>query len=81
LNWQPYARWIVGPTATYRSSRFRDEANLEPLSGGWAFGLQGYWESEDKRWSVAGVIDHLHSDKQSSIYRHPVVLVQAAYRF
>jgi Flp pilus assembly protein TadD len=81
LNWQPYARWIIGPTATYRSSRYRDEANLEPLSNGWVFGLQAYWESEDKRWSVAGAIDQVHSDKQSSIYRHPVVLVQGAYRF
>jgi tetratricopeptide (TPR) repeat protein len=80
LNWQPYARWVVGPTATYRSSRYGDEANLEPYSSGWGFGLQAYWESEDKRWSLVGAVDQLHSDKQSSIYRHPVVLIQAAYR-
>jgi tetratricopeptide (TPR) repeat protein len=81
LNWQPYARWIVGPMATWRSSRFRDEANLEPLSAGWSAGLHAYWESESKRWSVAAMVDQIHSDKKSSIYRHPVAQAQAAYRF
>jgi len=81
LNWQPRSRWILGPAATYRSQRYRDDANLEPLAGGWAFGLFAYWESEDKRWSVAASLDQVHSNKQSSIYRHPVAQLQAAYRF
>ena len=81
LSWQPYHRWIVGPAATYRSKRFADEANTERLSAGWTFGLQAYWESEDKRLSVGAVIDQVHSNKQSSVYRHPVAKVQAAYRF
>lgn len=81
LNWQPYARWVIGPLLTYRSSRYQDEANLEPLSAGWSAGFHAYWESADKRWSLAGVIDQLHSDKQSSIYRHSTVQVQGAYRF
>jgi len=80
-SWQWAPRWIVGPVATWRSSRFRDEANTEPLSAGWAFGLHAYWESYDKRWSVGALVDHIHSDKQSSIYRHPVFLLQSAYRF
>ena len=81
LNWQPYGRWILGPMATYRSQRYRDDANLEPLSAGWAFGLFTYWESDDKRLSIAATLDQLHSNKQSSIYRHPVAQLQAAYRF
>ena len=81
LTWQPYYRWIVGPTATYRSTRFGDEANTELLTAGWSFGLNAYWESEDKRLSVAALIDQLHSDKKSSIYRHPVIQLQGAYRF
>jgi len=81
LNWQPYARWIVGPMVTWRSHRFRDEANVEPLSAGWSGGLHAYWESLDKRWSLATVVDQIHSNKQSSIYRHPVVQFQGAYRF
>jgi hypothetical protein len=81
LNWQPYARWVVGPLATYRSGRFQDEANTEPLTAGWSFGLHGYWESADKRWSLAAVVDNLHSDKQSSMYRHSTVNVQAGLRF
>jgi len=81
LTWRPHARWIVGPVATYRSSRYSDENNTNLLTGGLAFGLQAYWESEDKRLSAGGLINHIHSDKQSSIYRHPVVQLQAAYRF
>jgi len=81
LNWQPYARWIFGATTTYRSSRFRDEANTEPLTAGWAFGLNGYWESEDKRLSVGLVVDQLHSDKKSSIYRFSTATLQGIYRF
>lgn len=81
LNWQPYARWIVGPVATWRSSRVTNESNATRLSAGWSAGLGAYWESDDKRWSVAGVIDQVHSDKQSSIYRHPTGVLQATYRF
>jgi hypothetical protein len=81
LNWQPYPRWVVGPLLTYRSSRYQDEANLEPLSAGWSAGIHAYWESLDKRWSLGAVIDQLHSDKQSSIYRSPTAQVQGAYRF
>jgi tetratricopeptide (TPR) repeat protein len=81
LNWQPYARWIFGATTTYRSNRFRDEANAEPLTAGWAFGLNGYWESEDKRLSVGLVVDQLHSDKKSSIYRFSTATLQGIYRF
>jgi outer membrane receptor protein involved in Fe transport len=81
LNWQPRERWIIGPSATYRSHRYRDDANLEPLTAGWGFGLFAYWESEDKRLSLAGSVDQLHSDKQSSIYRHSVAQLQGAYRF
>lgn len=81
LNWQPYARWVLGTTTTYRSSRFRDEANAEPLSAGWAFGLNGYWETSDKRLSLGLTIDQLHANKQSSIYQSPTATLQAVYRF
>ena len=67
--------------ATWRSSRFRDEANLEPLAAGWSAGFHAYWESLDKRWSLAAVLDQLHNDKKSSIYRHPVATLQAGLRY
>jgi hypothetical protein len=81
LNWQPYQRVVIGPSATYRSARFRDEENTERLAAGWSFGIAAYWESEDKRLSIGAVIDQIHSDKKSSIYRHPTGQLQAAYRF
>ncbi|MFM9972562.1 MAG: hypothetical protein ACKVQK_29640, partial [Burkholderiales bacterium] len=81
LNWQPAARWILGPVATWRSSRFTDEANTTNLTAGWSAGAGVYWESEDKRWSVSTVLDQIHSRKQSSIYRHPTGVFQATYRF
>jgi hypothetical protein len=81
LNWQPYKRVVLGPFATYRSSRYMDEANTDRLSAGWAFGFAAYWESEDKRLSVGAALDQIHSDKKSSPYRHAVGRLQAAYRF
>jgi Flp pilus assembly protein TadD len=81
LTWQPYARWIVGPHATYRSHRFGNEANTERLDAGWGFGASAYWESDDKRWSLGAVATELHPDRQSSIYRHALYRLQAAFRF
>ncbi len=82
LNWQPYARWIVGPMATYRSRRYLDEANSLSLAAGWTLGLSAYWESEDKRLSIGAAINHVRlSGGQTSIYRNPTALLQAAYRF
>jgi hypothetical protein len=66
---------------TWRSSRYQDERNLERLSSGYAFGFHAYWESVDKRWSAAFVIDQIHGSDSSSIYRDPLVQFQAAYRF
>ena len=78
LSWLPRARWVLGTHATYR---YRDDANLEPLSAGWGLGLFAYWESEDKRLSVAATADQIHSNKQSSIHRYPVAQLQMTYRF
>lgn len=81
LNWRPYGRWIMGTRATYRSRRFADDANTELLSAGWALGLSAYWESDDKRLSVGGVIDQIVFDTKSSIYRDPVFQLRVIYRF
>jgi tetratricopeptide (TPR) repeat protein len=81
LNWQPAPRWVIGPVATWRSSRFIDEANATRLSAGWSAGLGAYWESMDKRWSVSGVIDQIHADNKTSLYRQPTGVLQATYRF
>ena len=81
INWQPYARWIIGPMLTFRSTRYQDEANLERLSKGFSAGFHAYWESANKRWSAAALLDHLTTNGDSSLYRNPVVQFQGAYRF
>ena len=81
VQWQPYRRWVIGPMVTYRSTRYQDEENSERLNKGLTFGFSAYWESADKRWSAAFVIDHVPSSGDATIYRDPLVQFQAAYRF
>ena len=81
LNWQPRPRWVAGPIATYRSSRYADEANTQKLESGWSLGAYAYWESMDKRWSVAAVVDQITSSDDSSLYRDPVFQLLSTYRF
>jgi tetratricopeptide (TPR) repeat protein len=81
LTWLPAARWQLSASATYRSSRFQDEANTQPLAGGWNFGLRSYWESVDKRHSVEAILENLHGNKQSAVTRSPIFGAQYLYRF
>lgn len=81
INWQPRPRWVMGPMLTWRSSRWQDEANTERLDSGVAAGFHAYWESPDKRWSAAFVIDNITTNRDSSIYRNPTFQVQGAFRF
>jgi len=80
-NWVLPQRWMVGVRATYRSARYRDEQNLQPLAAGWAFGATTYWESDDKRWIFEGRLDNLHSDKRSAAQRKAGGDVVLGYRF
>ena len=81
LTWLPVARWQLSASATYRSSRFQDEANTQQLAGGWNFGLRSYWESVDKRHSVEAILENLHGNKQSAVTRSPIFGAQYLYRF
>jgi outer membrane receptor protein involved in Fe transport len=81
VNWQPSPRWVVGASGTYRTRRSADEGGTTMLENGWTAGLQAYWESEDKRLSLAGVIEHIRSRSGASYYRSPAAHVQAIYRF
>jgi tetratricopeptide (TPR) repeat protein len=81
LTWLPVARWQLGAQATYRSSRYQDEANTQLLKAGWNLGLRSYWESVDKRLSVEAIVENLHADKQAAVAHSPTVGVQMLYRF
>ena len=81
LFWQASRNWLVAFTATYRSARFTDEANLARLNAGFVFGLSGFWESDDKRWTVEGGLANLHADKRASNERRALLLLNAVYHF
>ena len=80
-NWTLPQRWVLGVHSSYRTARFKDEANLSPLTSGWVFGSSAYWESADKRWAFEGRVDNLHANKQSTAQKSAGVDLVLGYRF
>ncbi len=80
-NWQPFSRWQLGVTSTYRGSRYLDEANTQLLSAGWNFGLRASWESVDKRWLFEAVANNLHANKKAAATHSSILGAQLLYRF
>ncbi|MDP4027506.1 MAG: TonB-dependent receptor [Gallionella sp.] len=80
-NWIPSARWQLGLVSTYRSSRYKDEANTQPLAAGWNFGLQSRWESVDKSWAFEMLVNNLHPNKSSASRHSASLTAQMLYRF
>ena len=81
IYWQASPRWLAAFTATYRSARFSDESNLSTLNAGFVFGVSGYWESEDKHWSMEAGIANLHAGGDISNERRTKLIMGANYRF
>jgi Flp pilus assembly protein TadD len=80
-QWSIPGRWLLGASASFRSSRFRDDTNLDQIRAGWAFGLTAYWESADKHHSVHGILDNLLSDRDAGNKSDAHLLLRYAYRF
>jgi hypothetical protein len=80
-HWTLPDRWLFSANATWRSRRFRDEQNLQPLNAGWAFGFTVYWESADKRSSIQGILDNLLSDKGAGVDNKSHLTLRYSYRF
>jgi tetratricopeptide (TPR) repeat protein len=59
ITWAGDQRLTLSTQAVWRSTRFRDEANLAPMPAGWDMTLKLHWESADKRWSVEGYAANL----------------------
>ena len=74
-------RWLASTSATYRSSRYRDEANASPLDAGWILGFRTYWESSDRRWLVEAALNNVHSNKNAAVERRVVFDLTSTYRF
>lgn len=80
-QWSLPGSWLLGANATYRSARFRDDTNLDPIRAGWSFGITGYWESMDKHHSIHLVLDNLLSDKTAGNRPDAHFVARYAYRF
>ncbi len=72
---------MLGTSATFRTARFRDDANQEPISAGWAFGVTGYWEDASKHHSLQAILDNLLTRKQAGVQPDPHLVVRYSYRF
>ena len=80
-QWAAPDRLLVGTSATYRSARFKDDLNKEPLRSGWSFGLSAYWETADKRSSLQVVLDNVLSDALAGIQPDPHLVLRYTARF
>ncbi len=81
LYWQPANRWQLIASATYRSSRFIDEANLQRLDAGWNYGVAANWESADKRLNLQALLSNVRANKRSSADLKTVLSLTGIYRF
>ena len=81
-QWSLPERWLLGTSAVYRSTRYRDDTNLDPIRAGWSFGLTAYWETADKKSSVQAILDNLLTDaKNADTQPYPRLVLRYAYRF
>jgi Flp pilus assembly protein TadD len=80
-QWSIPGQWLIGASATYRTSRFRDDANTDRLSAGWNFGLTAYWESADKHSTVHLIADNLLPNRDAGHHPDPHLMARYAYRF
>jgi Flp pilus assembly protein TadD len=80
-QWSIPGHWLLGASATYRTSRYRDDTNLDRLSAGWNFGFTAYWESEDKHSTVHLIADNLLPNRDAGHHRDPHLMARYAYRF
>ncbi|MBU1733428.1 MAG: TonB-dependent receptor [Gammaproteobacteria bacterium] len=88
-TWAGPQRIFVNALAIWRGDRFatvdREERTDNPgtyddyskkLRAGWDAGLRAYWESQDKHWSIDGVVANIFSQNNSTFYG-----IDAKYRF
>ena len=80
-QWSIPGHWLLGASATYRSSRFRDDTNLDPIKAGWSFGATAYWESLDKHSTVYLILDNLLPDRAAGLHPDAHFVARYSYRF
>ena len=81
-QWSLPDRWLFGTSAVYRSTRYRDDTNLDPIKAGWSFGFTAYWETADKKSSDQATLDNLLPDaKTADAQPYPHLVLRYSYRF
>jgi Flp pilus assembly protein TadD len=80
-QWALPHRWLLGATATYRSARFEDEDNREPLQKGWNLGFTTHWQSPDKRLQFQATLDNILSHANAGIDSEPHVSGKLSWLF
>jgi hypothetical protein len=67
-SWAPGRHAFVTAQAVYRTRRFADAANLQPLAPGWDAQLDAFMETADKRWSVEAFAGNLLKKEASDTF-------------
>lgn len=80
-QWSLPERWLLGANAAFRSTRYRDDANLDPMGAGWSFGLTAYWETLDKRSAVQIILDNLLTHSNVGLRPDAQLMVRYVGRF
>jgi hypothetical protein len=80
-QWTLPGKLVIGLQATYRTRRYRDQENLEPLLPGWNAGANMYWETADKRDVVQMIVDNLVTDGRSALHDKPAFSFRYTHRF
>ncbi|HSI55150.1 MAG: hypothetical protein ACAH21_15540, partial [Ramlibacter sp.] len=80
-QWSIPGQWLLGASATYRTLRYRDDLNLDPIGNGWNFGFTAYWESQNKHHSVHLILDNVLSSKDAGKEPDTHLMARYSYRF
>ncbi|HVZ45658.1 MAG TPA: tetratricopeptide repeat protein [Ramlibacter sp.] len=80
-QWAFGGQWLLGASATWRSLRYRDDRNLDPIHAGWAFAFTAYWESLDRHSIVEAILGNLAAHKNAVNDRDAHITLRYAYRF
>jgi hypothetical protein len=75
-SWAPGHHAFVTAQAVYRTRRFADAANAQPLAPGWDAQVDAFIETADKHWSVEGFAGNLLKKDASDVFG-----VVVSYRF
>jgi TonB dependent receptor len=79
-TWLPAPRFQLSGVATFRSTRYTDEANSQVLAAGWNAGFRAYWETEDKRFVIGAAAENLLSKAAAGTPQKPFLAVEVIWR-